>query len=230
MIPEATQALIIVTDRDGVTEWINPAFARRTGFPIEDMRGVRPGTMLQGPETDPEAAAAIGRAVRELRSFDVEILNDTKDGRPYWNQLVGNPVRDQDGRTTHVIAVQTDVTARRAAELRAAEASRLAALGQLAGGIAHDMNNHLMVVSLNLDLLCESARSEPSVGLARAALAATMRGHDLTRQLLSFAQRTPQTRDLVAAKELLSTVVALLGRTMPEASSWSPTCAATARC
>jgi PAS domain S-box-containing protein len=216
MIAEQTQASVIVTDREGRTEWVNPAFTRNTGFTLAEMVGNKPGQFLQGPETDPETAARIGAAVREGRPFNVEILNYTKEHRPTWIQLVGNPVRDRNGILTRYIAVQTDITARRAAEARAAEASRLSALGQLAGGVAHDLNNLLMVISLNLELLAESGLETSKEALAQAALAATMRGHDLTKQLLSFAQRATDPASITDVCTLLTTVLPLLGRTLPE--------------
>jgi PAS domain S-box-containing protein len=215
MIAEETQAAVVVADRNGLVEWVNPAFTRNSGFSLAEMVGRNPGELLAGPETDPETAARIDAAVREGRPFDVEILTYTKDRRATWIQLVGNPVRDATGGITRFISVQTDITARRAAEARAAEAQRLSALGQLAGGVAHDMNNLLMVISLNLELLAESGLEPQKQALSQAALAATIRGHDLTRQLLSFAQRAADPSRVTDVGALLGTVLPLLARTLP---------------
>lgn len=215
-IVEEMQAPVVVTDREGRTEWVNPAFTQLSGFSLEDMAGRKPSEVLQGPETDRETAAAIGRAVREGKAFDAELLNYTKAGRPHWIRLTGNPVRDRNGTLTRFIAVQIDITARREAEARAAEASRLSALGQLAGGIAHDMNNLLMVISLNLELLAESGLEKSAEAMAQAALGATMRGHDLTRQLLSFAQRAADPSGVTDLASLLGGLVPLLAKAMPE--------------
>lgn len=215
-IVEETQASVIVTDADGRTEWVNPAFTRTTGFTLADMAGRKPGELLQGAETDADTARLVGEAVRGGRPFDVEILNYTKDGSPCWIRLAGNPVRDAGGTVVRFIAVQFDVTARRAAERHAAELARLSALGQLAGGVAHDINNLLMVISLNLELLTESGLGRESEALAAAALAATIRGHDITRQLLSIAQRSTDARRETDIAPLLGTVLPLLAKTMPE--------------
>jgi PAS domain S-box-containing protein len=215
-IAEETQAAVVVTDGRGVAEWVNPAFTRNTGFTLADIVGRKPGEILQGPDTDPETAARIGEAVRNGEPFDVEIVNYTKDRRRCWIRLTGNPVREEDGTISRFIAVQTDITARREAEARAAEASRLSALGQLAGGVAHDMNNLLMVISLNLELLAESGLSPQAEGMAQAALGATMRGHDLTKQLLSFAQRAADPSRMTDIAALLGTIVPLLAKAMPE--------------
>lgn len=216
MIAEETQASVIVTDRDGRTEWVNPAFTRTTGFAHEDIVGRKPGELLQGPETDADTAGRIGAAVRAGKPFDVEILNYTKTGEKRWIQLIGNPVQNEAGTITHFIAVQTDVTARREAEARVAEASRLASLGQLAGSVAHDVNNLLMVISLNLELLAESGLDESGEALAQAALAATIRGHDLTKQLLSFAQRATDPSHATDATGLLAMLLPLLARSLPD--------------
>jgi PAS domain S-box-containing protein len=195
---------------------VNPAFTRNTGFTLADIVGRKPGEILQGPDTDPETAARISAAVRNGEAFDVEIVNYTKDRKRCWIRLTGNPVREEDGTISRFIAVQTDITARREAEARAAEASRLSALGQLAGGVAHDMNNLLMVISLNLELLAESGLAPQAEGMAQAALGATMRGHDLTKQLLSFAQRAADHSRVTDVGALLGTIVPLLAKAMPE--------------
>jgi hypothetical protein len=71
---------------------------------------------LQGPDTDPSAAAEIRNAVVEQRECLVEILNYRKDGTPFWNRLSITPVHDRSGQVTHFIGVQSDITARRNAE------------------------------------------------------------------------------------------------------------------
>ncbi len=115
---------IIITDvrqPDGPVIFINQGFARLTGYSAGDVLG-RNCRFLQGPGTDPAAAAEIRQAVRQRRSCVVEILNYRKDGTPFWNRLSITPVHDAAGEVTHFIGVQSDVTARHAAEdaLRAA--------------------------------------------------------------------------------------------------------------
>jgi phosphoserine phosphatase RsbU/P len=95
--------------------YANQGFERITGYSIADVMGMN-CRFLQGPATDPAAAAQIRAAIAESRPCVVEILNYRKDGTPFWNRLSITPVTDGAGDVTHFIGVQSDVTARRATE------------------------------------------------------------------------------------------------------------------
>jgi sigma-B regulation protein RsbU (phosphoserine phosphatase) len=95
--------------------YVNQGFERITGYTRDEALG-RNCRFLQGPDTDPETAAAIRVALAEGRECLVEILNYRKDGSTFWNRLSITPVRAASGEITHFIGVQSDVTARRLAE------------------------------------------------------------------------------------------------------------------
>jgi PAS domain S-box-containing protein len=130
LVASNTDSLVIITDRDGRTEWVNQAFIRRTGYRLEDMVGRKPGQVLQGPQTDPATVALIRASLAEGRSFKAELLNYTRFGEPYWVMFQVSPIRDALGRIERFVSVQTDSTELRRArqELEAARdrAERLA--------------------------------------------------------------------------------------------------------
>lgn len=95
--------------------YANQGFTRITGYSVSEVTG-RNCRFLQGPHTDPGAARDIREAIQAERECVVEILNYRKDGSTFWNRLSITPVRDESGRATHFIGVQSDVTARRLAE------------------------------------------------------------------------------------------------------------------
>ncbi|MCL4796144.1 MAG: SpoIIE family protein phosphatase [Bryobacteraceae bacterium] len=101
--------------------YINAGFERLTGYPVAEVLG-RNCRFLQGPETDPATVETLRQAIREQRAVTVELLNYRKDGTPFWNRLSITPVRDEAGVVTHLIGVQSDVTA----EVEAKEGLRLA--------------------------------------------------------------------------------------------------------
>lgn len=95
--------------------YVNEGFERLTGYASGEALG-RNCSFLQGRDADPEAVEAIRQALREERKCTVEILNERKDGTPFWNRLSITPVRDAAGVLTHFIGIQSDVTERRLAE------------------------------------------------------------------------------------------------------------------
>jgi two-component system, cell cycle sensor histidine kinase and response regulator CckA len=120
-----TQGVLIADARapDLPVIYANPAFTRLTGYAADEVLG-RNCRFLQGPDTDRATVAAIRAALREGLPFLGDVLNYRKDGTPFWNELALSPVRDEQGRLTHFIGIQTDATARirAAAALRASEA------------------------------------------------------------------------------------------------------------
>lgn len=104
--------------------YVNEGFERLTGYSIAETLGSN-CRFLQGKETSRETVREISEAISQDCYCEVELINYRKDGTPFWNRLSITPIRDNTGRTTHFIGVQSDVTRRRQAEqeLHAAIAS-----------------------------------------------------------------------------------------------------------
>ncbi len=100
---------------DNPLVWVNPAFARITGYPFEEVVG-RNCRFLQGPATDPDTVRLMKRALVEQRSITVTVVNYRKDGTAFWNEVSMSPVFDGAGTLTNFVGVQADVTARVQAE------------------------------------------------------------------------------------------------------------------
>jgi PAS domain S-box-containing protein len=116
IVASSTDNMVIITDAQGRTEWVNRAFTELTGYTLAEIAGRKPGAMLQAAETDPRAVARIAQALREGRSVREELLNRTKDGRPYWVALQITPVLDTRGRIERFVSVQADITERKRQE------------------------------------------------------------------------------------------------------------------
>ena len=131
--------------------------------------------------------------------------------------LVFYLVRER-GRTRTIEAL----VASRTAELQRTseqlhQAQKMEAIGNLTGGMAHDFNNLLSVVIGSLDLLQDRVRNDPdAMALSEAALQASMRGAELTRQLLAFARRQPLAPSVVDVNELVAGMTRLLERILEE--------------
>jgi phosphoserine phosphatase RsbU/P len=115
---EAASEGIVITDRslpDNPVIYVNAGFERLTGYSADEVIGFN-CRFLQGADTQPEAREILRAAISEDRPCTVEILNYRRDGSPFWNRLSITPVKDDSGRVTHFIGVQSDVTERREAE------------------------------------------------------------------------------------------------------------------
>lgn len=94
-----------------------------------------------------------------------------------------------DGRIGVVDIVAQDMTELHLMKERLLQTQKMEAIGKLTGGVAHDFNNILAVVSGNLELLLDEAKNEPLIGYAQTALIAVDRGATLTQRLLAFARK-----------------------------------------
>lgn len=112
----ATTNGVVITGPDGLTQWVNRAFTNYSGYTLDEMRGRKPGHVLQGSETDAAAVRRIRESLNEEEGFREEILNYANDGTAYWIDITCSPLTDEDGVTTGYMAVQTDITATKQAE------------------------------------------------------------------------------------------------------------------
>lgn len=128
--------------------YVNPAFCQTTGYTVDEAVG-RSCSFLQGPGTDRETVRQMTGALSRGHSIDVEILNYTKAGEPFWNALSISPIHDPEGGLLAFVGFQKDVTRRKLATAEQIHSEKMSALGRFASSIAHEVNSSLQpVVSL----------------------------------------------------------------------------------
>jgi len=116
LVARYTSDVVVITGVAGEIVWVNRAFEQLTGYTLAEVKGRKPGSFLQGPETDPKTVQLISDAVRHSRAFACDILNYNRAGQPYWLSIDAQPVRDEAGRVVYFVAVERDVTLRRKLE------------------------------------------------------------------------------------------------------------------
>lgn len=97
---------LVVTDREGLIVWVNDAFIEMCGYSIAELRGKRPGRLLQGPATDPEMSRHLGTVFATGEFCTGNIVNYHKNGEPYWVSIAVNAVLDGNQSPLAFIAVE----------------------------------------------------------------------------------------------------------------------------
>ena len=110
LVANETQNGVIITDKAGLIEYVNPGFEKMTGYSLEEALGKKPGELLQGTHTDQSTVAHIGDRLRRREGFYDEILNYRKDGSHYWISLAINPVLNSKGELERFVSIQADIT------------------------------------------------------------------------------------------------------------------------
>ena len=148
--------------------------------------------------------------VHDAGSTSTERVFAKPDGSAVYVRNSTAVVRDADGRPLHYVTMVSDETERRALELRARQAEKLEAVGQLAGGIAHDVNNLLGGI-LGYAELVKAAQTHPDViHQCEQVIGAALRAADYTSRLLSFARPPDQMTERFDVHEIVDEVVQML--------------------
>src|SRR5258708_19170028 len=141
------------------------------------------------------------RRGRHMRNFETRYVH--KDGQAVtltWMGAWSEPVRRH-------FFVGRDLTEKRAAEAQFRQAQKMEAVGQLTGGVAHDFNNILTVITGTIEILTEAVADSPQLtAIAKMIDEAAERGASLTKHLLAFARKQPlQPRDIDVNRLILET-------------------------
>lgn len=150
LVAARTNNGVIISDAAGRIVWVNEGFSRITGYVLDEVKGRTPGSILQGPGTDPGTVAFMRQQVRAQQGFTAEVLNYHKTGRTYWLSIEVQPVRDPQGSLTHYLAIETDITERRQANeaLRAEKELLGTTLASIVDGVIA-VDSNLRVQLLN---------------------------------------------------------------------------------
>ncbi len=125
MIAARTINAVVISDVNGRIEWVNESFERLTGYSLAEVKGRKPGSFLQGPDTDPRAVEYMRTQLQAGGEFQVELANYTKGGKRYWISIEAKPIPGIDGKIEGYMAIETDLTARKEWELRSELAYRV---------------------------------------------------------------------------------------------------------
>jgi two-component system, cell cycle sensor histidine kinase and response regulator CckA len=145
------------------------------------------------------------------------MANRKKSGEVFFAEKTITPLRDAEGTITHFISNDRDITERRRLESQLQQARKMDAIGRLAGGVAHDFNNILMVISAYAELMQDSLAVEhPLRRNVQEIMTASRRAADLTRQLLAFSRKQMQSLQLLDLNWIIQDVNDMLPRLIGE--------------
>jgi PAS domain S-box-containing protein len=109
---EQSSSSIVITNLEGNIEYVNPKFCDLTGYAHSEAIGQNPRILKTG-EMSPEAYRQLWETITQGRVWHGEFHNRTKQGQLYWEYASISPVRDEENRITHYIAIKEDITLRK---------------------------------------------------------------------------------------------------------------------
>ena len=210
---------VIATDATGRITRMNPVAERLTGWSFSDARGYLLADVfrIHHAETKSPLINPVERILTtgEIIGLSAHIVLAAKDGTERLITDSGAPIRNREGETIGVVLVFRDETDRRALEDRLRHVEKMEAIGQLAGGVAHDFNNLIGGIMGHAELLAMNLRGNDR--LSRNALSiidTAERAAELTRKLLAFSRKSTRKNVPVNLRFLLDEVSTLLAHTL----------------
>ncbi|HEV2454775.1 MAG TPA: PAS domain S-box protein [Verrucomicrobiae bacterium] len=152
---EAADNGIVITDRAANILWVNAAFERLTGYSAAEAVG-KTAALLKSGKHDGAFYKDLWKTIQGGNVWRGEVINRHKDGRCYPEEMTITPVFDDRGEIQNFVAIKQDISQRKkleqeqhSLELQLRQAQKLESIGQLAAGIAHEINTPIQYVADN---------------------------------------------------------------------------------
>ena len=207
---------IVMTDLDARVVYVNPAFERLTGYTRGEVLGKNPRVLKSGRHGE-AFYTGLWDALKAGESWSGRFINRAKNGKLFTEEATISPVVNRKGETINYVAVKRDVTQEIELQEQLHQSRKMDAVGRLAGGVAHDFNNMLMVIVSYADLLATGLRdNEPMRKHTEQILRAAQRAASLTRQLLAFSRKQVLAPQILDCNSILLETSSMVRRLISE--------------
>lgn len=213
LLDQAQDAIMVRDLKQNILFW-NKGAERIYGWTTEEAVGRNineflvkdPSVQFETAETAIIAAGEWSGEIHQIRRDGAEITLESR-----WTL-----VRDEEGKPTSILVINTDITEKKRMEAQFLRAQRMESIGTLAGGIAHDLNNALSPILMAIDMLQLKITDEGSRKWLDVLRTNAQRGGNMVHQVLSFARGVEGERMALHPKHLIKEIVKILKETLPK--------------
>jgi PAS domain S-box-containing protein len=195
-------SMIIITDANWRIEYANQKVIEVTGYQLMDLLGRNPRILKSGI-MPPSIYKEMWDALLAGREWHGEFSNKKKNGELFWVFANISPIRDGEGKVTHYLAIEEDITDRKRSEqllheayenlrntqMQLIQAAKMESVGRLSAGVAHEVKNPLAITLMGIEYLRNSLKPlDPQISeVLEDMLAAVRRADRVIRGLLDFS-------------------------------------------
>ena len=186
-IDQAGEA-VVITDADGIIEYVNQAFCSNTGYSENEAIGQNPSILNSGNQ-EKVFYEKMWETIQSGEVWQGEIIEKRKDDTFYPAMLTISPIRNSSGEITHYVGIHEDLSEHKTLEAQFRQAQKMEALGTLVGGIAHDFNNMLAGMVGNLFMVKRKMKGMPELTeKIERVEKVSFQAAEMIKQMLIFAR------------------------------------------
>lgn len=209
---EQTAESVVITDAQGHTIYVNPAFEHITGYSRSEIIGASTSILKSGQQ-DAAFYEKLWNTINAGQVWHGRFVNKKKDGSLYTLDATFSPVRDKSGAIVNYVEVGRDVTHELQLEQQYRHAQKMEAVGRLAGGVAHDFNNLLTVIIGYAEMTqAQLPVDHPVQEFVETILDSGQHAVDLIKQLLAFSRQQMTAPRVLDLNVVISNLSKMLGR------------------
>ncbi len=212
---EQSEESVVITDPEGIIEYINPAYVRTTGYSWQEVVGKKPGAFKSG-KMPRYLYRLLWQDITAGHVWRGKIINKKKSGSLFTEDVIITPVKDRQGKISHFVAIKRDITRQDQLENLVRQSQKMQAIGTLAGGIAHDFNNILTAIlgfaELSVILCKENDLLKNNL---TEIITASERASKLIDQILTFSRQTEKNVSSLRLDPIVKEVLKLLRASLP---------------
>jgi len=220
---EQSYSALIITDLNGLIEYVNPRFVEISGYSADDVIGKNPSFLSARSLEHTVDSVELWNTIRAGGTWKGLFYNKHKDGRCYWDQTTISPIRNEKGEITHFVGAKEDVTEALKAkedlirmEDQLRRSQKMQTIGTLAGGIAHDFNNILTPIFGFAHMALQATDvKDPIHSDIQHIVKAAERARDLVRQILVFGRQGEVAKSPMHVSIVVKEVVQMMRATLP---------------
>ena len=194
---------VMISDPEGSIQYVNPAFEKTTGYTSEEAIGQHPSFLSSGKQ-DQAFFKNMWATLQQGEVWSGHFINKKKDGSLFEEEASISPVKNNEGQITNFVAVKRDVTRELLLEKQLHRSEKMEAIGLMAGGVAHDLNNILSgIISYPELLLLDMPEDSPLRKPIETIKSSGLRAADVVADLLTVARGVAATKEVCDLNKLL---------------------------
>jgi two-component system sensor kinase FixL len=212
---------IMITDVNGMIQFVNPAFTTITKYESKEAIGNNPRILKSGRQ-DRQFYESMWRSILERGVWQGEIWNRRKDGEIFPQWLTISAIKDNWGVITNYVGITWDISERKRAEEEAkqhqeelAHVMRLSTMGEMASGMAHELNQPLTAVASYCEAACKLLDEQPIIpeklgDILKRAQEQSYRAGDIIRRLRQFVSKGTTQKEIIEIDKLIHSAMDFL--------------------